>query len=404
MRHATRFLVPVALAAAFSLAGCGGADEDEPGSSATVVYVDATVVGGLNTGTSWANAYTSLATALANAPTGAQVWIRAGTYKPTTTTDRTISFTIDRRLSLYGGFAGTETAVSQRDLSVRRTVLSGDIGASDTHRVVWVNAADVVIDGVEVVGASGATGTSTSGAGIYVAAVTGLVLRDVVIRDNTNAGTDSHGAGLVVNGATGITANRVVIAANTAFGNGAGVYLAPGSAITMTNCLVTGSTITGTGDGPAIRVNNASLSLINCTIFNNDDDSEAVIVTGTVPQPATLNILNCLFDQNSGGSLDISGTITTQQATYTRFESAIVLPGFSSNYTAAIVYVASGNPDGADDRWATEDDGLRLNAAGSTGGVNFGTSFGAPTIDITGMPRSGLPDLGAYEKLPSGGG
>src|SRR4029078_12734074 len=59
------------------------------------------------------------------APSGTQVWIAAGTYKPGNTRDAT--FTLNN-ISLYGGFAGGETQVSQRDLVSNETILSGEIG------------------------------------------------------------------------------------------------------------------------------------------------------------------------------------------------------------------------------------------------------------------------------------
>jgi len=54
---------------------------------------------------------------------------RSGTYKPTSGTNRTISFQLKNNVALYGGFAGTETLRSQRNSAVNLTVLSGDIGA-----------------------------------------------------------------------------------------------------------------------------------------------------------------------------------------------------------------------------------------------------------------------------------
>lgn len=48
---------------------------------------------GANTGASWTNAYTSLQSALADTCT--EIWVAAGTYKPTTGTSRTATFQLE---------------------------------------------------------------------------------------------------------------------------------------------------------------------------------------------------------------------------------------------------------------------------------------------------------------------
>lgn len=78
-----------------------------------VIYVRANA-SGANNGTSWANAYTNLQTALSNASAGTQIWVAAGTYKPTSGTDRGISFVMKNGVQLYGGFAGTENSLTHR--------------------------------------------------------------------------------------------------------------------------------------------------------------------------------------------------------------------------------------------------------------------------------------------------
>ena len=79
----------------------------------------------------WANGtvFTDLQPALAASGSGDELWVAAGTYKPTADTDRTKSFLMKNGVGIYGGFAGTETMRSQRDPSANVTVLSGDIGS-----------------------------------------------------------------------------------------------------------------------------------------------------------------------------------------------------------------------------------------------------------------------------------
>ena len=117
---------------------------------AGVVYVKAGATGSQN-GLSWTNAYVDLQAALATAQSGDEIWVAAGTYKPTTGTLRTKSFVMPAGVALYGGFAGGETARNQRDWAANMTLLSGDIGAqgnaTDNSYHVVVGANNTVLDG-----------------------------------------------------------------------------------------------------------------------------------------------------------------------------------------------------------------------------------------------------------------
>jgi len=103
------------------------------------IYVNLAAMEGLNNGTSWANAYTNLQTAINAAGAGAQIWVAAGTYKPTSYLDpnvtndaRSRSFLLKGGVSVLGGFAGTETQLDQRDVESNPTILSGDFGGNDS--------------------------------------------------------------------------------------------------------------------------------------------------------------------------------------------------------------------------------------------------------------------------------
>ena len=87
--------------------------------SAGVIYVKADAIGA-NDGTSWEDAFLDLQDALAASQGGDEIWVAAGTYKPTDSADRYATFDIlpgggGCGLFLYGGFVGTESDRSQRD-------------------------------------------------------------------------------------------------------------------------------------------------------------------------------------------------------------------------------------------------------------------------------------------------
>lgn len=101
-------------------------------SNAAVVYVRHNAAGS-NNGTSWANAYTDLKTALTNAVSGSDIWISAGTYYLPSGSPRTSSFLItNKSLNILGNFpsTGNPTSPTQRNLS-NITILSGDINQND---------------------------------------------------------------------------------------------------------------------------------------------------------------------------------------------------------------------------------------------------------------------------------
>jgi hypothetical protein len=104
-------------------------------SGTNTVYVDASATGAA-IGTSWLDAYTDLQTALANTTSG-EIWVAAGTYLPSQTGDATQSFELANGLALYGGFAGGESSLAERDVAANPTVLSGDILQDDTYGPSW---------------------------------------------------------------------------------------------------------------------------------------------------------------------------------------------------------------------------------------------------------------------------
>ena len=74
-------------------------------------------------GTTWATAYNSIKTAVGAANSNQaikKIWVAKGTYFPGST-----RFTLKNNLAIYGGFAGTETQLSQRNIAANETILTG---------------------------------------------------------------------------------------------------------------------------------------------------------------------------------------------------------------------------------------------------------------------------------------
>jgi hypothetical protein len=112
----------------------------------------------IHDGSAWASAYSDLQQALTAAVSGDQIRVADGTYKPTSTTSRTISFTLKTGVALYGGYAGFgATDPNARDIVSTASVLSGDIGAigdisdNSIHIVVGTNAdASAILNGFTI--------------------------------------------------------------------------------------------------------------------------------------------------------------------------------------------------------------------------------------------------------------
>jgi hypothetical protein len=110
----------------------------------TVIFVNESAEGSKN-GTNWENAFTELQPALDAAVDGDQIWVAAGKYKPTSVHgiitmedvydidefNRYLHFRMKNGVEIYGGFAGTETELSQRDFQTQETILSCDLGEID---------------------------------------------------------------------------------------------------------------------------------------------------------------------------------------------------------------------------------------------------------------------------------
>jgi len=250
---------------------------------AQVIYVDAAASGG-GDGTSWGTAYDNLQDGLNNAFPGDQIWIAKGTYRPTevyspdgviggayalsagfdpANLPRLVTFNVPDGVSLYGGFAGTETAVDQRkstpgkqkgkkkkkkgkSLDKLRTVLSGDVGVIDDESD---NAWHVVLFGNDVA-ATGAT-----------ASMNGLTIEDGRADADSSAigATFAHswGGGIYADSGSNIVLENVVLRNNFArvFGGGVSVYdvsLGISNSSFYGNVVGSEQSTGGSGDGGAI--------------------------------------------------------------------------------------------------------------------------------------------------------
>ncbi len=154
------------------------------------IYVDYDGSGGGNDGSSWATAFYVLEDALAIADTGDQIWVAQGYYSSFENDDSTFSFLLDKSISLYGGFAGFENSLSQRDTSLiltqRQTYLE-DNSRGEVYHIIETRGKNtsIVLDGfiIRNARAEGTHEKDKIGAGIYNAAGK-LELRNMLFENN----------------------------------------------------------------------------------------------------------------------------------------------------------------------------------------------------------------------------
>ncbi|MBU0718696.1 MAG: hypothetical protein KJ749_10645, partial [Planctomycetes bacterium] len=100
-----------------------------------VIYVDQDADSPLHNGSDWCHAYLSLQQALGSVDSledYTEIRVAAGTYTPTSGTDRTKAFVLLEDVAIYGGYAGCgEADPDRRDPVAYETILSGDLLGND---------------------------------------------------------------------------------------------------------------------------------------------------------------------------------------------------------------------------------------------------------------------------------
>ncbi len=373
-----------------------------------VIYVQAGAGGG-NNGTSWADAYTDLQEALAVAGSGDEIWAAAGSYTPTTGTDRTKSFVLKNGVALYGGFNGTETVREQRDPAVNRTILSGNIGdqenaADNSCHVVLADGVDTtaVLDGFTITG--------------------GHANAD----DLNPSNPENYGGGLYNNSGSPSVTN-CTFSGNTAIRYGGGVFSLDGS-LTLTNCTFSGNSSLSAGGGAVNE--NGIMTVIRCTFSDNSDATLAgglfnfggMTVTdctfsgnsggtaGAISNNGSMAVTNCTFYGNSGSSAGSIYNLEDMAVTNCIFWGTDSAAGQVSGTGGGVLTVTFSVTDIEGEGNTTADP--RLGPLADNGGptqthallagssaMSSGTSAGAPATDQRGVarPQGTGVDMGAYE-------
>ncbi|MBD2755594.1 beta strand repeat-containing protein [Spirosoma validum] len=363
-------------------AGCSGVSAPYVLTVATASPIRYVRAGASGSGDSWADASGDLQTQI-NLVGTQQVWVAQGTYRPTSTTDRTISFSMKNGVTIYGGFAasGNPTSPSERSPASFTTVLSGDIGtvgntADNSYHVVNNPAGltnSAILDGFFITGGNA----------------------------NGSSSPDDAGGGMINNGnGTGNTCSpliRTCLFLNNRAANGGGAlynagYTNGNSNPILINCGFQNNNAAGQGgaiynDGSI--GGNSNPRLTNCSFQANSAGSGGAISSVGFQGSSRPVLTNCVVWGNGGAGTFANGPGSSITTSYSLFESSV------TGYNAG-----TGNLTTTTSPFVSTTD-TRLN--GCSPALNAGDNA-AYTSANGGMPPSPAADLAGNARVfPSGG-
>jgi hypothetical protein len=311
-------------------------------------------------------------------PTENQIWMKAGTYNLTT------ALQLNVQIAMYGGFAGTETLLSERNWVANQTILN-QTGAT---MVIWSNVEkDVLLDGLIL---QGGRVTGQSGCGPIT---NGTTLRNCIVRNNK--ATTGSGA-LSITNVSGATKNVII-----------------------ENCLIINNE---SGTSPqALSIAVANTEIRNTTIANNLSNTAGTTaaITGSVAYKVynsiicnNYNVTTLAKSFGIGTAKELTNNAWDAAATDGTLTSNILLT--SSPFVAATGFQGAAN--GTDKLLSTIESADFKLASGSScidaGNNAYVTS--TVTRDLANSERiqNSIVDMGCYEssfttldvKMPIAGG
>ncbi len=379
-----------------------------------ILYVDATAANG-GDGLTWGTAFNKLQDALSLAcgctGTKPQIWVADGTYYPDegigrTNDDRFSTFQLCNGVALYGGFAGGETQLSQRDISVNIATLSGDLmqndganfanNADNAYHVVTGSGTDMTarIDGFTITAGNAdfSTNENNKGAGMFIKVGSPCISNCTFSGNSAN----QDGGGMWIQNSTSVISNSSFMGNRANFGGG--IYRTNDFTITLINCVISGNSATNDGGGIFNISVGGSTTLINGTIAGNAAGSNG---GGIYNGGLTLTITNTIIWNNQ----DVSGLGTTNASI------------FGGNTTITYSLIQAQNPGGTNKDGtdvANDPDFVSPLAPGlNTGGnyrllstspaINMGNNAAVPAdnkdVDDDGNTTEPTPDLDRKDRI-----
>ena len=238
------------------------------------IFVDHHATGDAS-GRNWDDAFVDLGDAIEAAEPFTRIFVAQGTYKPDSGDNQNASWWLPANVEIYGGFAGTESNLAERDFRSNPTVLSGNIGsaasAEDDSFSLFYNDSQQLIRRFGKLENKVTDETSVLDGFTLTRAA-----QSAVVNINGNPSirncifTGNHGiAGAGIRHSMG---NSKMLVEACEFkenrgGQGAGVFAE--SDISLINCLFHNNTVTFQGAAIALY-GVKECKIIHCTIANNN--------------------------------------------------------------------------------------------------------------------------------------
>ncbi|MCJ0741862.1 YDG domain-containing protein [Pedobacter montanisoli] len=371
---------------------------------------------GSKTGDSWTNAAAELADALKVAKTNTaikEIWVAAGTYKPKyspqdganfgTDQGRDNTFLLVKDVKIYGGFAGTENTLADRNLNLtaNASILSGDIDNNDAvdGTIVGNNAYHVVVS-------SGDAGTATlNGFTIKGGYADGAGSFQI----SGNSIDKNSGGGMLINNSSPGLTNLTITQNKAAYG--AGIYnFFANSKMEFVKISYNGGAIYGGG----ITNIRSSPKIINSLINNNNTSFRGGAIYNMYGEAAP-ELTNVTITGNTTGPTgsamdnDASNGVTVKNSIIWGNTGTNGIGGNGATVNNSIVQgvypgTAILNADPQFTNAAAGDYTLSASSPAVNKGSNASfTGLDANTKDLAGNARvykyasAGVIDMGAYE-------
>ena len=248
---------------------------------------------GSKNGTSWANAYADVQTAInrASSDGGGEVWIAKGTYKHGS------EMTMKNNVAIYGGFAGTETSKEER-VEGNNTILDGE----GKYRVFYnyysslnplTNSAKLdnvtIQNGYASDGNDNYSSTADYGAGMY----NYYASPEITNCTFSNNSAEDYGGGMYNSWYSSPVLTNCTFSNNSASRSGGGMYNGSSDPV-LTNCTFSGNRAYSSGGG--MHNDSSSPTLTNCTFSNNSAYWDG---GGMCNYSSSPKLINCTFANNS---------------------------------------------------------------------------------------------------------